>query len=68
MHQASDIITITLKATAAQWQDFLAYLDMGAHRVVRPFIDPIMQQAQEQDREPQTEPPAGSRVLREVAE
>jgi hypothetical protein len=34
--------------TAEQWNAVMQHLDMGQHRVVRPIIDAMMQQLQQQ--------------------
>ena len=34
--------------TAEQWNAVMQHLDMGQHRVVRPIIDALMQQLQQQ--------------------
>jgi hypothetical protein len=39
---------LTATLTAQQWEAVLGHLDAGQHRIVRPIIDALMQQLQQQ--------------------
>jgi hypothetical protein len=39
---------MTVQLTAEQWNAVMQHLDMGQHRVVRPIIDSLVQQLQQQ--------------------
>jgi hypothetical protein len=47
---------MTVQLTAEQWNVVMQHMDMGQHRVVRPIIDALMQQLQQQS-QPRFAPP-----------